>query len=571
MARKARGGEASGDKAMMYGLQVEDNIKELPWWWDALFMLPFAQPTNPGEKINLGDQLQVMKTNIEQLVLGKESVDGAPVATGDLPALAPGLSDGTLFLGLQKFQDKFGGIFKLCFGPRSFLVASDPAIFKHLLRGNALNYNKGLLEECVEDLWGTGIITADFEIWKPRRKAIVPGFTKAWLKYQVGEFGVTTERYLAGMRWAAKRNNVIDFEEYAGGIALEVITKCIFNFNFESGSAEVVKDSMSAFKEVEHRVQSPIPYWNLPFMSALAEKLSGRQMDFKENLKHLNMVVDECIEAALADRSEKDADALKDLDYGKLANPSMIRLLVDLKGESTTGKQIRDDAITLLVAGHQTTQSALTWAIIELIQQPELLKQVQEEIDSVLGDKTEPTYEDIEKLELVRLVVAETLRMYPVPTVLIRRALDEDTLPAGGTGVEVKVKRGVDLMLNTYAMHRDEKYWPNPNKFDPMRWKKAYKNPAVPSWEGYDPEKCKSSLYPNEIASDYAFVPFGGGVRKCPGDIFSMLETTVILAMILREFNFDLQVPAESLEPVSAATLNTANGVPMKLTPRKRT
>merc|ERR1711935_262364 len=101
----------------------------------------------------------------------------------------------------------------------------------------------------------------------------------------------------------------------------------------------------------------------------------------------------------------------------------------------------------------------------------------------------------------------------------------------------------MDFFVSIYNMQRDEKYWPNANTYDPTRW--------------------KGQLYPNEIASDYAFVPFGGGIRKCPGDIFSMLETTVILAMILREFNFDLQVPAESLEPVSAATLNTANGVPM--------
>eukprot|EP00931_Biecheleriopsis_adriatica_P017738 TRINITY_DN12607_c0_g1_i5.p1 TRINITY_DN12607_c0_g1~~TRINITY_DN12607_c0_g1_i5.p1 ORF type:complete len:181 (-),score=47.11 TRINITY_DN12607_c0_g1_i5:239-745(-) len=164
------------------------------------------------------------------------------------------------------------------------------------------------------------------------------------------------------MRWAAKRGNVIDFEEYAGGIALEVITKCIFNFSFESGNADVVKDSIAAFKEVEHRVQAPFPYWKLPFVSALAEGLSGRQMDYKEQMDHLNMVVDECITTALADRSEEDMAALKELDYEKVSNPSMIRLLVDLKGEDTTGKQIRDDSITLLVAGHQTTQSALTWA-----------------------------------------------------------------------------------------------------------------------------------------------------------------------------------------------------------------
>lgn len=154
----------------------------------------------------------------------------------------------------------------------------------------------------------------------------------------------------------------------------------------------------------------------------------------------------------------------------------------------------------------------LTWALFELVKNPEEMTKVREEVDRVVGDRT-PTYEDIEKLYYTRLVIAETLRMYPEPPLLIRRCRTEDHLPAGG-GREATVIRGMDIFMGVYTLHRDERFWPEPNKFDPLRFTRPYKNPEIKDWEGFDPAKWEGKLYPTEQAADFAYLPFGGGARK---------------------------------------------------------
>jgi cytochrome P450 len=194
--------------------------------------------------------------------------------------------------------------------------------------------------------------------------------------------------------------------------------------------------------------------------------------------------------------------------------------------------------MTMLIAGHETTAAVLTWALFELTKNPEKMEKVRAEIDEVLGDRT-PTYDDIKGMQYLRLVVAETLRMYPEPPLLIRRCRTENDLPKGG-GRDATVIRGMDIFLSLYNLHRDGRFWPEPDEFRPERWLTKYANPDVPEWAGYDPEKWMGNmLYPNEISSDFAYLPFGGGPRKCVGDEFATLEATVTLAMVLRRFEFE--------------------------------
>jgi cytochrome P450 len=246
-----------------------------------------------------------------------------------------------------------------------------------------------------------------------------------------------------------------------------------------------------------------------------------------------------------------------------------------MRGADIDNKQLRDDLMTMLVAGHETTAAVLTWALFELTKNPECMKKIQDEIDEVVGDRN-PTFEDIKKLEYTRLVIAETLRMYPEPPLLIRRCRTEDELPKGG-GREATVIRGMDIFLVLYNIHRDERFWPEPDTFDPMRWTRAYKNPEVPEWEGYDPAKWANKLYPNEISTDFAYLPFGGGARKCVGDEFAVMEATVTLAMVLRRFSFEFdsskftdvdiyEHPKDLNHPVgmkTGATIHTRQGLNM--------
>ena len=233
-----------------------------------------------------------------------------------------------------------------------------------------------------------------------------------------------------------------------------------------------------------------------------------------------------------------------------MENPSLLRFLVDMRGEDTTSIQLRDDLMTMLIAGHETTAAVLTWTFFELSRKPELLAKVRRELDEVLMGRV-PTFDDISKLHLLRLCLAETLRMYPEPPLLIRRALDDDVLPLdaphGGNGNrKIFIPKGTDVFISTFNIHRSEEFWKNPLEYDPERFLVPHSNPAQAHWGGYTPFSEKQ-LYPNEVNSDFAFMPFGAGMRKCVGDQFAMMESTVTLALILQRFELSLAIPASSV------------------------
>lgn len=309
---------------------------------------------------------------------------------------------------------------------------------------------------------------------------------------------------------------------------------------------------------------TPLPYWNIPF----ATDIVPRQVKFKKNMALLNDRLDACIKKALENRKEEDVEALQNRDYAAMENPSMLRFMVDMRDEDVTSNQLRDDLMTMLVAGHETTASALTWAIFELVQQPTLLARLQAEVDQELPtDDSLPTLDILRKLKLTRLTIAESLRMYPEPPLLIRRAIEEDTLPEGTGDTQVKLLRGMDLFLSVYNMQRSPLFWDNPDTFDPERFLRK-KESTVKGWAGFDPAKWEKQWYPNENAADWAYLPFGGGPRKCVGDQFAMLEATVGLAMLLRRYEFEFAAPTATPDKVgtaTGATIHTKNGMWMKV------
>jgi len=158
-----------------------------------------------------------------------------------------------------------------------------------------------------------------------------------------------------------------------------------------------------------------------------------------------------------------------------------------------------------------------------------LMQKVCAEIDEVMGPVTDapsvPDYEQIQNMETVRLCLAEALRLYPEPPILIRRCLEDVPLPSGAGTNEVTLIKGMDVFISVWNLHRHPDCWEEPLKFDPMRFKRPYQNPGVKDWAGYNPDLI-SGLYPNEVTSDFAFIPFGAGARKCIGDQFAMLEAT---------------------------------------------
>lgn len=389
----------------------------------------------------------------------------------------------------------------------------------------------------------------------------------------VGLFGYCNEPLIESLNKIVDGDGIVEMEEKFCSVALDIIGLSVFNYKFGSATKEspVVKAVYSALVEAEHRSMTPAPYWDLPF----ANQLVPRLRKFNADLKILNDVLNDLIVRAKGSRSVEDIEQLEKRNYAEVEDPSMLRFLVDMRGADIDNKQLRDDLMTMLVAGHETTAAVLTWALFELTKNPECMEKVREEIDRVVGDR-EPTFADIEEMKYLRLVVAETLRMYPQPPLLIRRCRTEDTLPKGG-GREATVIRGMDIFLVLYNIHRDKKFWPNPDTFDPLRFTRPYKNPDVPEWDGFDPKKWEGKLYPNEISSDFAYLPFGGGARKCVGDQFAVMEAVVTLAMVLRRFEFEfdsskftnvdiMEHPKDLEHPVgmrTGATIHTRRGLNM--------
>ena len=424
--------------------------------------------------------------------------------------------------------------------------------------------------QCVIHLW-----SIFYSVRNVRRRAILPAFHKAWLEHMIGLFGYCNKPLFASIEKIINENEgKVEMEEKFCSVALDIIGKAVFNYDFGSVTNEspVIKAVYSTLVEAEHRSMTPAPYWDLP----LANQVVPRLRKFNSDMKLLNEVLDDLINRAKASRVVEEIEELERRDYENVKDPSLLRFLVDMRGADLDNIQLRDDLMTMLIAGHETTAAVLTWALFELTRNPDCLKMAQEEVDRVLGDRI-PNMDDIRNLKYIRLVIAESLRLYPEPPLLIRRCREENKLPKGGGNVEATIIRGMDIFLSLYNIHHDERFWPEPSKFDPMRFTRPYKNPDIPEWEGLDPSKWENRLYPNEIATDFAFLPFGGGARKCIGDEFATLEATVTLAMVLRRFEFefdetkatnvDVMGPAENLDhPVgmrTGATIHTRRGLHM--------
>jgi cytochrome P450 family 97 subfamily B polypeptide 3 len=318
-------------------------------------------------------------------------------------------------------------------------------------------------------------------------------------------------------------------EERFCSVTLDIIGKAVFNYDFGSVTKEspIVKAVYRVLREAEHRSSSFIPYWNLPY----ADKWMGGQVEFRNDMTMLDDILADLINDAILTRREATIEELEERDTQD--DPSLLRFLVDMRDEDLTSSVLRDDLMTMLIAGHETTAAMLTWTLFELAANPPLFQDIQQEVRQVLANKDRPSYEDISAMTKLRYSLLEALRLYPEPPVLIRRARLSDRLPTGGSGLVggIPVLRGTDIFISTWNLHRSPELWDDPDTFDPTRWERPFQNPSVQGWKGYDPSKV-TGLYPNEQAADFAFLPFGGGARKCVGDQFAMMEAAVTMVCV---------------------------------------
>lgn len=262
---------------------------------------------------------------------------------GDLQTLA----GGPLFLLLAKYYTDYGPIFNLAFGPKAFLVVSDPVMARHVLRECLPDqYCKGMLAEILEPIMGKGLIPADPATWKVRRRAIVPGFHKKWLNNMVGLFADRAQILVDDLK--TKQDQIVDMEERFCSVTLDIIGKAVFNYDFGSVTKEspIVKAVYRVLREAEHRSSSFIPYWNLPY----ADQWMGGQVEFRRDMTMLDDILAELINQAILTRSEASVEELEQRENAK--DPSLLRFLVDMRGEDLSSNNLRDDLMTMLIGKH---------------------------------------------------------------------------------------------------------------------------------------------------------------------------------------------------------------------------
>ncbi|KAI4304213.1 hypothetical protein MLD38_039757 [Melastoma candidum] len=458
-----------------------------------------------------------------------------PEAKGSIRAV----QSEAFFIPLYELYLTYGGIFRLKFGPKSFLIVSDPATAKHILKDNSKSYSKGILAEILDFVMGKGLIPADGEIWRVRRRAIVPALHQKYVAAMINLFGQATDRLCQKLDAAASDGEDVEMESLFSHLTLDVIGKAVFNYDFDSltNDTGIVEAVYTVLREAEDRSVAPIPFWEIPIW----KDISPKQKKVNEALKLVNDVLNNLI--AICKRMVDEEDLQFNEEYMNEEDPSILRFLL-ASGDDVSSKQLRDDLMTLLIAGHETSAAVLTWTFYLLSKEPAAVSKLQQEVDSVLGDRF-PTIEDMKRLKYTTRVINESLRLYPQPPVLIRRSLENDTLG------KYPIKRGEDIFISVWNLHRSPHLWNDAEKFNPERWPLDGPNP-------------------NETNQNFCYLPFGGGPRKCIGDMFATFETVVAVAMLIRRFNFEMALGAPEVKMTTGATIHTTEGLKMTVTPRIR-
>uniref|UniRef100_A0A5B6YVF4 Carotene epsilon-monooxygenase n=1 Tax=Davidia involucrata TaxID=16924 RepID=A0A5B6YVF4_DAVIN len=471
------------------------------------------------------------------LTIGQDD-SNIPIANAKLEDVSE-LLGGALFLPLFKWMNDYGPIYRLAAGPRNFVVVSDPAIAKHVLR-NYGKYTKGLVAEVSEFLFGSGFAIAEGPLWTVRRRAVVPSLHKKYLSVIVDRvFCKCAERLVEKLKADALNGTAVNMEAKFSQLTLDVIGLALFNYNFDSLTVDspVIDAIYTALKEAEARSTDLLPYWKIKALC----KIIPRQIKAEKAVQLIRRNVEELI-TKCKEIVETEGERINEEEYVNETDPSILRFLLASR-EEVSSVQLRDDLLSMLVAGHETTGSVLTWTLYLLSKDPSSLIKAQEEIDRVLQGRP-PGYEDVKNLKFLTRCINESLRLYPHPPVLIRRAQVADILPGN-----YKVNAGQDIMISVYNIHHSPQVWERAEEFVPERF----------DLEG---------PVPNETNTDFRFIPFSGGPRKCVGDQFALLEAIVALAIFLQNMNFEL-VPDQNIRMTTGATIHTTNGLYMKVSQRQ--
>lgn len=394
-----------------------------------------------------------------------------------------------------------------------------PEHVKHILLDNQRNYEKAGYSK-LEPLIGNALLSSEGDTWRSQRSVVQPAFHRRHVDSMAATMVNATEQ-LAD-RWYERLSGgptVVDVETEMTRLTLTVVSRTLFGYDVGHAASEVGEALRFVLRYGTDRIGR---FFYLP--EAVPTPANRR---YRRSIRRLDEIVDDLIANRRMESSPRDdllSMLLGDLD--------------DRKQGVSSQRELRDQIMTFLSAGHETTAMALTWALYLLDQNQDKADILREELDDALNGRP-PTPADLRSLPYTEMFLNESLRMYPPVWGLARKALQEDRVGA------YHVPKHSRVIVSPYVTHRDPDLWKNPDTFEPERFSAAATGARSP----------------------YAFFPFGLGPRTCVGRNFARTEAMITLAILAQRFSFELARDQRvSLEPIF--TLKPSNGLKMKISRR---
>ena len=414
---------------------------------------------------------------------------------------------------------QYGDALRFRLGPKTLHLFSHPDLAEEILVQQADRFVKVYDPQRPVGLalvLGNGLVTGSGEVWKRHRRIIQPVFHRSRMAAMADRMAQVGEQRIAG--WASHEGRPVDIAAEMMQLALEVISQTMFTTSMAEHIDRISHALRVSLKYAFDSFHNPLhlPSW-VP---------TQRNREFRSVMQFL----DGLIYGLLVERRRTG------ITHGDLLD-LLLQACDEETGAGMSDQELRDEALTIFAAGHETTANALAWTWYLLATHPEAKARFHEEVDRVLQGRT-PNAEDLQHLPYTRAIFDESLRLYPPAPAVQRKAATSTTV--GG----LPLPAGALVLVGTYNLHRHPAFWTTPDRFLPERW-----------------------LNGERPVSRYAYLPFGAGPRACVGIHFASVEGPLLLALIGRRY--DLQLAQETVEPELMVTLRPKGGISMMLQPRK--
>jgi cytochrome P450 len=395
-----------------------------------------------------------------------------------------------------KVSRSYGDIVPLRLPMTTAYLLNHPAHVEYVLQTNHRNYHKCAMMERLKPVFGNGLVTSDDELWARQRKLMQPSFHRKKIEALADPMTAVIGEHLGHWNIRARRGEEFNLSEDISCLTLEIVLRTMFGSSLGDEGKELSRALVLGNEVISKRV------WDLTTLSTLLPTKKNR--DFEHAVRLLHRVV----ERMVVERRSTGA-------YGE----DLLGILLEASSsgaqETMSNEQLRDEVITLMLAGYESTATMVAWAIFFLSQHPMHLERMRTEIDDVLQGRT-PQAGDLKDLEYTKRVIQEVGRLRPSIWWFARAAIADDHI-AGQ-----KIKAGTMVFISQYLLHTLPSIWEDPERFDPDRF------------------------LPENVAqrSRFAYLPFGAGPRVCIGSGFAMMEMQLILPMIFR--TFDVQITSDA-------------------------